>query len=390
MKILHVIPAIAPRYGGPSKVVLEMSRALRDLKIQSEIAGTNADGPGVLSVKTGEWTEYGGERCIFFPRDFSEALKYSSAMKKWLASHVVEYDLVHIHSIFSHAPYAAAQACQRAGVPYVLRPLGTLEPWSMAHMPLKKSVAWSLVFSRVAKKAAAIQYTTRAEKEKTEGLLKLCNGHIIPNGLPQEFLNAAKTAHARATNESFTRPYVLFLARIDPKKNLPVLFEAFSRVNVSDCEWVIAGDGEPAYLHHLKQTVENLGIASRVRWTGWVQGQEKIDLLARARVLVLPSSQENFGNSLLEALACGTPVIASPETGIADEIQKTESGWITPTTSNALATAITEALTDTALRDVRGKNGMQWAYENFSWNTIAPQLVALYQQLIAKAALAST
>src|SRR5216683_7337951 len=128
MRVLHVIPSVAPRYGGPSNAVLAMCRALGRKGVDVLIATTDADGEGRLPVEHGRVTSYGGTPAIFFPRQWSEAFKYSHPLAHWLDQHVADFDAVHVHAVFSHACLAAGQACRRAGVPYVVRPLGTLDP----------------------------------------------------------------------------------------------------------------------------------------------------------------------------------------------------------------------------------------------------------------------
>src|SRR5437016_1181680 len=130
MRCLHVIPAVAPRYGGPSTVIEAMVTALNRLPgVSAEIATTDADGccsrldremlPPDLPIH-------------LFRRTVSEQWKFSFGLWKWLTAHVREYDLVHAHGMWSFAPAAAALAAQRANVPYVVRPAGMLSSYSLS------------------------------------------------------------------------------------------------------------------------------------------------------------------------------------------------------------------------------------------------------------------
>src|SRR3954465_15299757 len=101
MKVLHVIPAVAPRYGGPSQAIIEMCRALQEEGVEVLIATTDADGDGRLEVMTGTRTEYQGVPTIFFSCQVSEAFKYSHDLACWLDANVDSFDVVHIHAIFS-------------------------------------------------------------------------------------------------------------------------------------------------------------------------------------------------------------------------------------------------------------------------------------------------
>ena len=102
MKVLHIIPGIAPRYGGPSRAILEMSRVLKTRGVESLVVTTDADGPGRLPVELGRPITYRGIETIFFSRQWSEAFKYSRPLACWLKAHVKNFDLVRIDAIFSH------------------------------------------------------------------------------------------------------------------------------------------------------------------------------------------------------------------------------------------------------------------------------------------------
>src|SRR5690242_6756974 len=131
MRALHVIPAVASRYGGPSAAVVPMCDALVKAGVDTLIVTTNADGERTLDVPIGEPTMWRGVPAVFFNRTFSESFKYSPGLARWLRRHVTEFDVVHIHAVLSHTCLSAASACRTHRVPYILRPLGTLAPWSL-------------------------------------------------------------------------------------------------------------------------------------------------------------------------------------------------------------------------------------------------------------------
>src|SRR5712692_7275217 len=142
MKVLHVIPSIAPRYGGPSQAVLGMCRELSRQGVQTMIATTNADGAGALLVKLNEVSEYEGQQVIFFQRQLSTSFLYSRPLGQWLSLHVRDFDVVHMHAIFSHSSLAAASSCRRDHVPYIVRPFGSLDPWSLKRKAILKQFLW--------------------------------------------------------------------------------------------------------------------------------------------------------------------------------------------------------------------------------------------------------
>src|SRR6478609_3680376 len=109
-----------------------MCRSLTAVGIETLLATTDADGDAHLEVPLGATTTWMGAPAIFFRRDCSEAFKYSRGLGAWLRRHVGDFDIVHAHAALSYAPIAAGRAATARAVPYVVRPLGTLDSWSLA------------------------------------------------------------------------------------------------------------------------------------------------------------------------------------------------------------------------------------------------------------------
>lgn len=375
--MLHVVPAIAPRYGGPSAVAISVCRALLRAGVDARLLTTDADGPdGALPCGPGDH-DLGGVPCRVEARSLGEAWKYSRGVARWLREHVAEFEVVHIHAVFSHASLAAARACARAGVPYVVRPLGTLDPWSLQQRRWRKRLAWHLGVRRMLRGAAAIQYTTEDERRLAEGPLGLARGVVIPNGVDAEQL----AADARSGRPIIGEPFVLALGRIHPKKRLDLLAEAFALGAPPSCRLVLAGDGEPADVVALRRRLESLGLSGRVDLPGWLEGPRKAATLGAAAALAMTSHQENFGLSAAEAMALGTPVVLTPGVNLAPAVQAAGAGWVCAADPRELGLALRTALQDRAERDRRGAAARQLAAERFDWAHVAGELIALYERL---------
>lgn len=197
-----------------------MCRALQAQGIEILIATTNADGKGELSVALGETVIYRGVGTIFFARQWSEALKYSRPLALWLEDNVQNFDLAHIHAVFSHACVAAASACRKRRVPYLVRPLGTLDPWSLKQKRARKRLFWHLGVNRMLSGAAAIHYTTDEEKRLVEANLKLTRGVVVPNSIDLSFIERPIEPFHRKRPELGNNPYVLALSRMHPKNGV--------------------------------------------------------------------------------------------------------------------------------------------------------------------------
>jgi len=363
MKVLHVIPSVSERSGGPATAIVPMCRALQALGVEVVLATTSH---GLTGVNTDQVQDSLPTR--IFPAQFGE-FKYSRPLAAWLGESVREFDLVHIHAVFNHAPIAAARACRRAGVPYVVRPLGTLDPWSMGQKRFKKRVFWLMAGKGMLERSAAVHYTAAAEKKATEEHLGLNHGRVIPLGVDVKGIPVKDRA--------MTDPYVLVLSRLHPKKNIDVLIEAFKALNLTGWRLVIAGDGPRDYVTELKEKAAG---AKNIVFAGWVDGDEKEALLRGAALLALPSLQENFGLCVMEAMARGVPVLISPQVNLAEEIETAGAGWVIDV--SLLEHGLKEISKDQTELLKRGKAAYQLA-RSYSWDRVAKELVQVYEEIVS-------
>ena len=369
MKVLHVIPSVDERSGGPATAIVPMCRALMQQGIEVLLVSTTA---GLSDVKHGEVLDHKGVLAIFFQSQLGESFKYSRPLSAWLRSNIQNFELGHIHAVFNHSSVAAANICRKSGVPYVIRPLGTLDPWSMTQKSLRKRLFWQVAGRGIMENAAAVHYTSEAEKRSTELSLGLDHGKVIPLGVEVSKSNGKVAAD----------PYVLVLSRLHRKKGLDVLVDAFlSLVEMPQfAKWrlMIVGDGPVEYVSRLKARA---GASDRIEFTGWVDGEEKNGLLSGASLLALPSHQENFGLCVMEALAQSVPVLVSPNVNLAPEIEAANAGWIAAVDKNALVNKLAEALADRDELAKRGRAGLQLS-QKYSWENSARALADLYRAVI--------
>ena len=381
VNVLHVIPSVARSDGGPSRAVMDMCRALSAAGVGVSLATTDADGSSRLRVEHGVWNLREGVSTIFFPREYTDSFKVSRPLAEWLESNVEKFDCVHVHGVFSHACLAAARSCARLRVPYVVRPLGALERWSLRQKPVRKWLALALGGRALLRRAAAVHYTTARERRESEKALRISNGIVIPLGV-----DLPVRPHPPLSGRAMK---ILFLSRLHPKKGVEILLEAFARVTAGDagmtmeggnlCRLIIAGSGNPAYEKSLRGLAESLGIAGRVSFPGWLDEEAKSTAFAEAGLFVLPSAQENFGLVVLEAMAAGVPVAVSRGVDLADEIQSETAGWVFDRSAASLARVLREAVPDEPERLSRGARGRELASRRFNWAGIARELEGLYR-----------
>lgn len=377
MRVVHVIPSVAEQSGGPATAIVPMCRALQQDGLEVLLVTTTA-GLDHVETSNGEVSDHKGVPARFFPSQWGESFKYSRPLSSWLAASMHQFDVAHIHSVFNHSSVAAARVCRKAGVPYVVRPLGTLEPWSLEQKKVRKRVFWQVAGKTLLRRAAAVHYTTETEKHSTESLLGLNHGKVIGLGVAVNSKDGELPAPPQ-------EPYVLVMSRLHPKKGLDVLIDAFLSLAATErfSRWrlVIAGDGPIDHVAKLREMAAASAYADRIEFKGWLNGAEKDALLRGASLLALPSCQENFGMCVIEALACSVPVLVSPHVNLAEEIVLANAGWIATVDRESLKTRLAEALADDAERARRGVAGKQLALK-YSWESAARNLKELYREIL--------
>ena len=383
MKILHVIPAVADSYGGPSEVVLGMCKALNDKDQNSLICTTDANGNSKLDVEYNKVINYKGVPTIFFPLNFSESYKYSYSLQKWLNNNVVDFDIVHIHAIFSHSSIAAAVVSKKMNVSYIIRPLGSLNIWGLKNRSILKSLMLKYRVKSILKHANFIHYASLAEMTMAEDIVNLNNGVVIPNGIKNLIPDKSSTSSTKFQN-LINKDYILVLSRLHPVKRIEYIIEEFSTLlkNSKYTEWklVIAGDGDINYIKKIKSLISSKNLTDNVFFTGWVDKDQKIELYSNAKLFMCTSYQENFGLSIAEAMSFQVPVLVSKTVNISQEIESSGSGWVVNPDNDG--DVLCKILDDEQERNLRGNKAREFVIENFSWDKVADQLIKLYKSAL--------
>ena len=327
MKILLLIPALGTVYGGPSKLLPLLAGELGRRGLQIDLVATNADGAATLDAPVGRWIEQDGYRLRYFSRLGRAEYKLSFALAAWLARHVAEYDLAHIHSDFNFPVLVAASACRWRKVPYLLTPHGMLEPWALGYKAWKKRAYYERVERPlVLRGARALHALNRSEAANIEALKLGPPVVVLPNGIDPSEAGAVGPAKAEVFLERFPalrgKKLILFLHRIDPKKGLDILASAYRQVRerFPQTHLVVAGPDTTGYTPAARGFFEAAGCADAVTFTGMLEGDAKHGALASASVFVTPSYSEGFSMSVLEAMAAGLPCVLTegcnfPEAG---------------------------------------------------------------------------
>ncbi|MBP8183166.1 MAG: glycosyltransferase [Rhodoferax sp.] len=319
----------------------------------------------------------------YFPKRL-EFYKVSPGFAWWVFLHVRDYDIVHIHALFSFTSVAAAWAARWAGVPYVVRPLGTLNRYGVEQRrPWLKQLSLKLVEGPILRHAAAVHFTAKAERVEALSLRIPMRGVVIPLGIEPSQPHETSALLDRFPELKNVRS-LLVLSRLDPKKNVEGMLRAF---NLLTHEWpdlrlVIAGDGEASYVVGLKELAVELGLANRVVWLGHIEGEQKAAAFAAAQVFVLPSFSENFGIAAAEALMAGLPCVLGKGVAIADEIAEAGAGIAVEPDPDSIAQGLKKLLSDNARWASMSGKAAALAREKYSVGAMGERLVRLYEEIV--------
>jgi glycosyltransferase involved in cell wall biosynthesis len=365
-------------------MVRGLARDLSREGIETHVATTDDNGPETLDVLCGVPVVQNGATYWYFPRQ-THFYTFSWPLGAWLARHVTEFDVVHIHALFSYATLPAAYFAHRRGVPYIVRPLGTLNEWGMANRrPWLKHLSFQLLERHVLSHAAAVHYTSDQERLEAERLRVRTPAAVVPNAVSHPPGKASAGQFRDRFPRLQGRRIVLFLSRLDAKKGVDLLLPAFAQALrlLPEAVLVIAGDGQPELVASLKAQAASLAIAPDVVWTGFLDEQQKQAALADAELFILPSYSENFGIAVAEALAAGLPVIVSDHVGIHHDVSTADAGLVVGCDVAALRNALLTLLEDPARSRQMGQRGAILAREKYSTEAVTRQLIGLYKQVV--------
>ncbi len=393
LNILQIVPSISLVYGGPSQMVRGLSRALarQDATVTILTTDSNGDeGQAPLDVPLGQPVDTDGYQTIYFRCAPFRRYKFSMALLRWLQRHGSDYDLAHIHALFSPVTSAAATVARSQKLPYILRPLGTLDPADLAKKKQFKQIYAALLERPNIQGAAALHFTSDQEAKVSERFGVATRDMVLPLGvvLPEFTCSDAEAEGIIRQRYGMAAgvPILLFMSRIDPKKGLDMLLPALEDLRRAGkaFHFMLCG-GNPqdqGYVDGIGEQIENSVLKDCTTVTGFVAGELKAQILQAADVFVLPSYYENFGIAVAEAMMAGKPVVISDQVHIWRDIETSQSGWVTGCEQGELTEKLAEALADGAERQQRGENGRAFAGENYGWDAIATRMIDQYRQLL--------
>lgn len=392
MRVLHVIPSIAPVRGGPSKAVVAMVKALRVSGVDAEIVTTNDNGLDLLDVPLGRRIDYpltGLEENTsvpiwFFPR-FNPSINavkefaFSAALTKWLWENIQNYDLLHVHAIFSYASTAAMAIARLRGVGYILRPLGQLCEWSLQQSAHKKQIYLKVIEQANINHSLGLHLTSIQEQQEVSRLGLVAPSFVLPHGLDvSSLIPDARIKLRQLLNLPVDEPIILFLSRLHPKKGLDFLIPALSKLTHHRFTFVLAGSGSKEYEAEIESLLVSNGIQDRTYLAGFVAGEKKDLFLQGSDLFALTSYSENFGVSVLEAMASSLPVLVTPGVALASVVAEHQVGYIPELDVSEITNAIKQCLSYPQTARDMGNRARQLVLQKYTWNGVANNLSHTY------------
>ena len=321
MRFLHVIGSLGPAVGGPAEGIKQLAAQMPALGHTVEVVTLNdAHAPWLqdFPAKVHALGEANNSYC------------YSVHLLPWLRAHAHQYDAVIVNGLWQYHSFAVWRTLRKSKVPYFVFTHGMLAPWFKRTYPLKhlkKWLYWPWVEYRVLRNAQAVLFTCEEERQMARQSFWLyrCKEAVVGYGtsVPQDDPAPHKARFLAQFPSLQGKRLFLFLSRIHPVKGCDLLIEAFAKVAKQDdsLHLVMAGPAHASLQKKLMAQAAQLGITEKITWTGMLSGDIKWGAYHTAEVFVLPSHQENFGIVVVEALACGIPVLTSNKVNIWREIQ---------------------------------------------------------------------
>lgn len=386
MNLTHVVPYMHPHAGGPPVVVDRLCRRLAARGHRVRVVTTDALSDGAPGWER-EYANAGYELEVHRARG-NGPFAYSPTFAGAVRAAVASSDLVHLHTAWTYPTLRAAWACRSRGVPYLVMPHGMLDPHSMGRKRLKKW-AYAKLFEGPNLRRAAGLVCTHAEEDRLarQSFSGLPRGWVVPlaadepppeprEALAEEFL--ARHGNFRGTK------IVLFLGRLHPKKGLDLLLPAFADLvkRVPEARLALVGPGDASYVRGLHETIAANGTAEYVKFLGPLSGRDKWAALSAATLFALPSYQENFAITVVEALSVGTPVMISRRINIAEDIEKAGSGVIANLDTPSISASMAEVVSSAERTERLGSAGRELVRRTYNWDRTADAAELAYRAVL--------
>ena len=392
MRVLKVVQSYFPFQdrGGPVVKVRALARGLakrgQQVTVLTANLGIRTDLNADVKVSRCKWgwcAQEDGVETIYLPTlAHYRALTVNPRVVAFCRASISQFDLVHLYGLYDLLGPAVSYFCRRRGIPYLIEPMGMYRPIDRS---FRMKRYWHKSLGEIYWRDAA-QIVATSEMEQQE---------LVEDGVPGEKIVIRYNGIDRCESADrpqrgafrakwgipLEEPLVLFLGRLIPRKGADILIEAFSEACPKSGRLVIAGpEGEPGYRATLEQRACEVGIESRVIFTGALYDHDKSALMMDTNIFVLPSRYENFANSAAEAIAYDIPVIVSDSCGICSLV-KGRAGLVIAPEERPLVAALRNLISDRLLY-AKLKAGCREVAAELGWDRLTEQMEGHYARVL--------
>jgi glycosyltransferase involved in cell wall biosynthesis len=393
MRILNVTQSYAPffEFGGPPEKVRALSEGLAQLG--NEVTVLTADWglerraselpgePPAENSPFGKKREVCGVKAIYLANWLHyRAASWNPALTRYLRARLQNFDVVHIFGLYDLLGPRTAEAAQKLKIPYVVEPIGMFVP--IVRNLFLKRLYHRFLGKNMLQNAAAIVATAEQEKAEmiaggipADKIVLRRNGVAPPASLPERGL------FRKSLGIPSDAKLILFLGRLSQKKSPDLLLQAFAQLppSSSTAHLAFVGPDESGMLARLQQTAEELRVAPRVHFSGPLSGDSKWSAYRDADIFVLPSQNENFGNTAAESVAAGTPVIVTDKCGIAPLLDGV-AGIVVKHSASSISETMFNLLNYPPVY-AQLKSGCATAVQRLDWGLPTRRMDSLYRKL---------
>ena len=387
MRITHAMPVYAPawQFGGPVLSVSRLCEALVAEGVDVQVLTTNAGLPDWPANELGQPRPWRGVTVIRYPVDRPGGPIRSRALEQALPAALAETQLLHLSAIWQPLGLPLQRAALAQGIPVLHSLRGALGPYSLRRGWWKKLPYLLLRERPLLQRAAGLHLTSSQEARELRGLGLRAPRHLLANPLDLEGLRPDPELRQRWRQRlqlAASTPLLLVCGRQHHKKGLDLLPGVLADAREHPWRLLLVGGDDDGSGAALQRRLGQLGLADRVLVKPTMPAHELAGVYNAADLLLLPSRHENFGNVVVEALACGCAVAISNRTGVADDLLASAPGGygaVLPRQHGAWRAWLGAWL---AAPQRAGAPLAQWAAQRYGQRAVARQAIEIYQQIL--------
>lgn len=368
-KVLHVVPSVSDdgAFGGPVRVALNQVRELSKRDVSVILIGGRTGRSASVCVDGVPVRAFFASR-VFPSRSWASLLSITLIL--WVAINRRHFDVVHLHGGRDLLTMFTALTLRVAGVPYLMQTHGMIMP----SMRFATRIWDGILTRRVLKAAACVLVLTEDEQAGLKYLVRDLKTFPLANGVPFD--------DELVRNPRLNELDVLFLARMQARKRPDLFVKSALALTAKypEVSWSLVGPDEGELAQVL--AIARRGCLSALKYEGTVSYNAVLTRMERSEVYVLPSIDEPFPMSLLEAMSLGLACICTRSCGIAQTVREADAALVIGHSLSELIAAVERLVSEPELRSRLSTNARSLVRSTFSMEAIVDRLLVLYTESV--------